>query len=146
MNSLLWSLTINTRHCHHCIARLFLKVKSLSSPKRTKEPLGHQRRTRPKTQCECWPLLVSCMILSKLLNLLASMFFTVEKNWKLVAQSCSTLCNPMDYIACQAPLSTGFSRREYWRGCHSLLQGIFPTYGLNPGFLHCRQMLYCLSH
>ena len=31
-----------------------------------------------------------------------------------------------------------FSRQEYWRGCHALLQGIFPTQGLNPGFLHCR--------
>ena len=27
-------------------------------------------------------------------------------------------------------------------GYHSLLQGIFPTQGLNPGLLHCRQMLY----
>ena len=31
-------------------------------------------------------------------------------------------------------------------GCHSLFQGIFPTWGLNPGFLHCRQILYHLSH
>ena len=31
-------------------------------------------------------------------------------------------------------------------GCHFLLQGIFPTQGSNPGLLHCRQMLYCLSH
>ena len=31
-------------------------------------------------------------------------------------------------------------------GCHSLLQGIFPTQGLNLCFLHCRQILYCLSH
>ena len=31
-------------------------------------------------------------------------------------------------------------------GCHSLLQGIFPTQGSNPGLLHCRQMLYRLSH
>ena len=30
--------------------------------------------------------------------------------------------------------------------CHSLLQEIFPTQGLNPGLLHCRQILYCLSH
>ena len=30
--------------------------------------------------------------------------------------------------------------------CHFLLQGIFPTQGLNPGLLHCRQMLYPLSH
>ena len=30
-------------------------------------------------------------------------------------------------------------------GSHSLLQGIFPTQGLNPGLLHYRQILYCLS-
>ena len=28
----------------------------------------------------------------------------------------------------------------------SLLQGIFPTQGLNPGLGHCRQILYLLSH
>ena len=31
-------------------------------------------------------------------------------------------------------------------GCHALLQGIFLTQGSNLGFLHCRQILYCLSH
>ena len=31
-------------------------------------------------------------------------------------------------------------------GSLSLLQGIFPTQGLNPGLLHCRQVLYQLSH
>ena len=31
-------------------------------------------------------------------------------------------------------------------GCHFLLQGIFPTQGSNLGLLHCRQMLYPLSH
>ena len=31
-------------------------------------------------------------------------------------------------------------------GCQSLLQGIFPTQGLNLGLLHCRQILYHLSH
>ena len=31
-------------------------------------------------------------------------------------------------------------------GCHFLLQRIFPTQGSNPGLLHCRQTLYCLSH
>ena len=30
-------------------------------------------------------------------------------------------------------------------GCHSLLQGIFPTQGSNPGLLHCRQILYHLN-
>ena len=31
-------------------------------------------------------------------------------------------------------------------GSLSLLQGIFPTQGLNPGLLHCRWILYQLSH
>ena len=31
-------------------------------------------------------------------------------------------------------------------GCHSLLQEIFLTQGLNWGLLHCWRILYCLSH
>ena len=31
-------------------------------------------------------------------------------------------------------------------GSHSLLQGIFPTQGSNPGLLYCTQILYHLSH
>ena len=31
-------------------------------------------------------------------------------------------------------------------GSQSLLQGIFPTQGSNMGVLHCRQILYHLSH
>ena len=46
----------------------------------------------------------------------------------------------------QAPPSMGFSRQEYEGGCHFLLQGIFPTQGLNLGLLNCRQILYSLSH
>ena len=38
----------------------------------------------------------------------------------------------------QAPLSMGFSRQEQWSG-HALLQGIFPTQGLNL-------CLLCLLH
>ena len=49
-------------------------------------------------------------------------------------------------VACQTPLSMEFSRQEYWNGSHYLLQGILPTQGLNSGLLHCRQILYYLSH
>ena len=31
-------------------------------------------------------------------------------------------------------------------GCHSLLQGIFPTQGSNLGLLHCRWIIYYLTH
>ena len=45
-------------------------------------------------------------------------------------------------VAHQVPLSMGFSRQEYWSGCHALLQGIFPTQGSTRGLLHCRWILY----
>ena len=31
-------------------------------------------------------------------------------------------------------------------GSHSVLQGMFPTQGLNPGLPHYRRILYQLSH
>ena len=37
-----------------------------------------------------------------------------EKMKVLVTQLYPTLCNPMDYIARQVPLSMRFSRQEYW--------------------------------
>ena len=63
-----------------------------------------------------------------------------------VAQSCPTLCNPMD---CSPPGSSvhGDSPCKNSRvGCHSLLQGIFPIQELNWGLLHCRLILYQLSY
>ena len=36
----------------------------------------------------------------------------------------------------------GFSR-QYWSGCHCLLQVIFLMQGLNLCLQHCRQILYC---
>ena len=35
-------------------------------------------------------------------------------------------------VAHQALLSMEFSKQEYWRGSHALLQGIFLTQGWNP--------------
>ena len=49
------------------------------------------------------------------------------------AKLCPTLVIPLT-VTCQAPLSMGFSRQEYWSGLP------FPSPGdqeLNPGFLHC---------
>ena len=49
--------------------------------------------------------------------------------------ACTKLLCPWDFLG----KNTGV-------GFHFLLQGIFPTQGSNPGLLHCRQTLYCLSH
>ena len=70
----------------------------------------------------------------------------------LVTQSCPTLCDPIDWSplsmkpSVQAPLSMKFSRQEYWSGLPFPFPGIFPTRGSNLGVLHCRQILYWLSH
>ena len=45
---------------------------------------------------------------------------------------------PWRTVACQAPLSVGFPRHEYWSGCHFLCQGIFLTQGSNPRLLVAR--------
>ena len=39
--------------------------------------------------------------------------------------SCVRLCDQWT-VARQAPLSMGFSRQEYWSGCHARLQGVCP--------------------
>ena len=39
-----------------------------------------------------------------------------------------------------------FPGQGYWSGLPFPSQGIFPTQGLNSGLLHCRQILYSLSH
>ena len=83
--------------------------------------------------------------------------------------SCVRLLATPWTAAYQTPPPMGFSRQEYcsglplpslmdcidpWNyprqntgvGSLSLLQGIFPTQGLNPGIPNCRQTLYQLSH
>ena len=63
----------------------------------------------------------------------------------LVAQSCPTLCNPMDCSPPGSSVHGDSPGKNTGVGCHTLLKGIFPTQGLNPGLPHCRQILYQLS-
>ena len=52
----------------------------------------------------------------------------------------------MDYNPPSSSVRGILHDRNTGVGCHFLLQGIFPTQGLNLGLLHCRQTLYRLSH
>ena len=52
---------------------------------------------------------------------------------------CVQLCATLWTVACQAPLSMGFSRQEYWSGLPCPPQGIFLTQGSNLSLL-------CLLH
>ena len=49
-------------------------------------------------------------------------------------------------LAHQAPLSIGFSRREYWRELPYSIPGDFLTQRLKLCLLYCRQFLYPWSH
>ena len=66
--------------------------------------------------------------------------------WCLVVQSCPTLCKPMDCGPPGSSVHGDSPGRNTGVGCRALLQGIFPTQRSNPGRLHCRQILYHLSH
>ena len=63
----------------------------------------------------------------------------------LVSQLCSIFCNPW-IVACQAPLSMEFSGQEYGSGLSFPTPGDLPDPGIELGLLHCRQLLYHLSH
>ena len=83
--------------------------------------------------------------------------YYIKSEWVQVSHLYLTLCNPMD---CSPPgssvhgplpvrisewVSISFSKNT-GVSSHSFLQGIFQSQGLNPGVLHCRQILYHLSY
>ena len=63
-----------------------------------------------------------------------------QKNEVKVTQSCPTLCNPMDHTV------HGIFQARILEWVAIPFSGTFPTQGLNPGLLHCRRILYQLSH
>ena len=64
----------------------------------------------------------------------------------LVAQSCPTLCDPMNHSPLDSSVHGNSPGQNTGVCCHALLQGIFPTQGSNPGLPHCKQILCHLSH
>ena len=68
----------------------------------------------------------------------------VKESESEVAQSCPTLCDPMD---CTTLLHLwDFPSKNIGVSCHFLLQRTFLTQGSNRSLPHYRQMLYRLSH
>ena len=60
------------------------------------------------------------------------------------SESCSVLSDSLRSHGLYSPWNSPGQNTEV--GSSFLLRGIFPTQGLNPGFPHCRQILYQLSH
>ena len=67
----------------------------------------------------------------------------------LVAQLCLTLCDPMDCSPPDSSVHGIFPCRNTGMGCHSFLQGIFPTQGSNTcllSLLHWQADSLSLNH
>ena len=79
-------------------------------------------------------------------TLLNSDIWTSKWTCCSVAKSCQTLHNPMD---CSSPGSSvlGILQAKILEWVIiPFSRGIFPTQGLKPGLLYCRQIIYQLSH
>ena len=61
-----------------------------------------------------------------------------------MCESCSVVSNSLRPHELYSPWNSPSQNTGV--GSRSLLQGIFPTQGSNPGVLHCRPILYQLSH
>ena len=60
-------------------------------------------------------------------------------------QLCLTLCNTVDFNSPGSSVHGDSPGENTGMGCHALLQGIFPTQGLNPchlQLLNCRRILH----
>ena len=60
------------------------------------------------------------------------------------SESCSVVSNSLQPQGLYSPWNS--PGQDTGVGSLSLLQGIFPTQGSNPGLPHCRRILYQLSH
>ena len=83
---------------------------------------------------ELWHLYTN-VVFSCLLLLLVSIFSIIFRVYNNSHSSHVWLFAIQWTVACQALLSMGFSRQEYWSGLPILLWGIFPTQGWNPSLL-----------
>ena len=93
---------------------------------------------------------------SLLSPVLEGWFVTTSATWEaltgicavlcLVAQSCPTLCDPMDCSLPGSSVLRDSPGKNTGVGSLSLLQGNFLTQESNWGLLHCRWTLYQLSY
>ena len=71
----------------------------------------------------------------KLTDLVHIPYWFRERCVYLVAQSCLTLGDRVDYSLLDSSVHGDSPGKNTGVGCHALLQGIFPTQGSNPGLL-----------
>ena len=102
------------------LLNLKIEIRRITIARKGKDYWKREPKKVSTTFCACWAVL--------------SLSVVSDSLWPQGLQPVRLLC------------PHGFSRQYTGMGCHALLQGIFPTQGSYPGLLHCRQILYQLSH
>ena len=82
--------------------------------------------------------------LNQVWNDLFKIFLLYEKSEVKWSESRSVMSDSLRPLGLYSPWNS--PGQDTGVGSLSLLQGIFPTQGSNPGLPHCRQTLYQLSH
>ena len=95
-----------------------------------------------------WKILGSSLYLwwpdiSKWIALIWVFFYSLSQGFG-ESESCSVMSNSLRSWTIYSPWNSPGQNTGV--GSLSLLQRIFPTQGWNPGLLHCRRILYQLSH
>ena len=76
----------------------------------------------------CFTIIIALIVCSLIFFFSEQVFAPLCVHAKLL-QSCLTPCDPMT-VACEAPLSMGFSRQEYWSGSPCPSPGDLPDPGI----------------
>ena len=87
---------------------------------------GSEVQVLRRTLCNVYHILKKVTSLQVNITINCNQIEKVSISESEVAQSCPTLCDPMD----QAPPSMGFSRQEYWSGLPFPSLGYLPDPGI----------------
>ena len=104
---------------------------------------------------KCWKgfsvLIIFVSNFAHVINLLSKFFIdklscnlSQHNSYESESESCSGMSNSLQLHGLYSPWNTPGQNTGV--GSLSLLQGIFPTQGSNPGLPHCRRILYQLNH
>ena len=103
------------------------------------------KRTEPRGSTDCGPLPRVAAVGSLEVRIMCGQISVCVCVCVLVLSCVPLFVTPWT-VACQLHYLWDSPGKNAGVGCHPLLQGIFPTQWSNPALLHCRQILYHLSH
>ena len=138
----------NTLHLHRLNSDFLKADRESEWPRERKINIGNVIETTnvPHVVINRNSEIIAHAHLSLVIHYLSTLLIAKSEVKLLVVQSCLTLCDPVDCSPPGSSVHGDSPGKNTGVGSHTLLQGIFPTQGLNPGLLHCRQILYHLSH